>query len=276
MLVYTRMRISYVYTKYLEKGRNMSQRCYPDRDSLNEIPTNIYHMANCECPCPPVCCCHRGPTGPTGPTGRTGETGPTGPTGRTGETGPTGRTGETGPTGRTGETGPMGPTGPTGVCDCPCRSNGQLVVNGGMETRSNNKPSNWTFTNPDGVTSITSQGRVHSGSWAVNIEDNSSIQQTVPITGGGCFYILSFFARGEGSQVGLTASVVFETTTGPVNGGRVTVIQQDITNSNREFAFYQLVTSAAPSNVTGITVKFLVEAQGSQSLDLDDVSLIVS
>ena len=145
-----------------------------------------------------------------------------------------------------------------------------------MENRTNNKPSNWTFINPDGVSSVTSQGRVHSGSWAVNIEDDSSIEQTIQVANGGCFYILSFFARGEGSQVGLTATVTFETTTGQVSGGTITVRQQDIPNANRNFAYYQLVTSASPANTTGITIKFTVDAEGNQSLDLDDVSLIVA
>ena len=144
-----------------------------------------------------------------------------------------------------------------------------------MESRTNNKPNNWTFTNPNGVTSVDIQWRVHSGNWSVNLKNASAIQQTNLITGSGCFYRLSFFARGEGSQVGLTTSVVFETTTGPVDGGTITVRQQDVANSNREFAFYQLVTSASPANVTGITIKFLVSADGEQSLDLDDVSLTV-
>ena len=145
-----------------------------------------------------------------------------------------------------------------------------------MENRDDDKPTNWTFTNPDGITSVNAQGRVHSGNWAVNIEDDSAIEQTIPVTACGCYYILSFFARGEGSQVGLTATVTFQTTTGPVSGGTITVRQQDITNSNRDFAFYQLITTAAPCNTTGITIKFLVEAEGKQSLDLDDVSLIVA
>ena len=177
--------------------------------------------------------------------------------------------------GSTGPTGATGATGPTGQCECACRSTGELVLNGSMESRTNNKPNNWNFTNPDNIESVTIQGRVHSGSWAVNLKDASAIQQTIPITGSGCFYRLSFFARGEGSQVGLTATVVFETTTGPVDGGTITVRQQDITNANREFAFYQLVTSASPANVTGITIKFLISADGEQSLDLDDVSLTV-
>lgn len=172
--------------------------------------------------------------------------------------------------------GSTGPTGPTGTCECSCRSTGEMVINGGMENRNDNKPNNWVFTNPNGVNSITSQGRVHSENWAVNIEDASAIQQTIPITESGCHYRLSFFARGEGSNVGLTATVTFETPTGPVNGGTITIRQQDITDSNRDFAFYQLITSASPANVTGITINFLVNADGGQSLDLDDVSLVIS
>ena len=163
-----------------------------------------------------------------------------------------------------------------GSCENCCRSRGQLVLNGGMEDRSDNRPTSWTFTNPNGVVSVNSQGRVHSGNWAVNIENDSSIEQTIPVNDCGCYYILSFFARGEGSQVGLVASVVFETLSGNVDGGMITVRQQDITNSNRDFGFYQLITSAAPAGTTGIKIKFYVSANGGQSLDLDDVSLIVA
>lgn len=187
-----------------------------------------------------------------------------------------GPTGPTGPIGPTGATGATGATGPTGRCECKCKSIGQMIINGGMENRNNNKPTNWSFVNPDGITSVTSQGRVHSGSWAVNIEDKSAIEQTIPTSNCGCFYILSFFARGEGSEVGFTASVSFQTTTGIVDGGEIRVRKQDLSNSNRQFTFYQLVTSAAPDNVTGIIIKFLVDATGNQSLDLDDVSLIVA
>lgn len=145
-----------------------------------------------------------------------------------------------------------------------------------MESIFNDAPTDWVFINGNGISSVSAQGRVHSGNWAVNIQNNSAIEQTIPVTACGCYYILSFFARGEGSQVGLTATVTFETSSGTVNGGTITVRQQDITNSNRDFAFYQLVTSGAPCNTTAITIKFLVTAQGNQSLDLDDVSLIVA
>lgn len=144
-----------------------------------------------------------------------------------------------------------------------------------MESVSNGKPNNWVFTNPDGVNSISSQGRVHSGNFAVNIERNSAIEQTIPITNGGCFYNFSFFARGEGSQVELTATVTFITPTGSVLGAIITVNQQDIPNANREFSFYRIITSKAPTNATAVNVKFEVTGNGGQSLDLDDVSLSI-
>lgn len=216
-----------------------------------------------------------GPTGPTGPAGDTGTaetlavgnttTGDAGtnamvtdttvgpnhildfviPRGFDGQDGTDGQDGEIGPTGPTGPTGPIGPTGPTGPtgrCECQCRSTGELLINGGMENVSNNKPTNWIFVNPNGVSSINAQGRVHSGNYSVSIKDKSTIQQTVAITNSNCYYILSFFARGEGSQVGLNAKVIFETPTGSVNGGSITVRQQDISASNRNFTFYQLIT----------------------------------
>lgn len=207
--------------------------------------------------------CKKCPTGATGVTGATGPTGPTGATGLTGVTGPTGPTGAT------------GVTGPTGQCNCECVSNGELVTNGGMEEIQDDKPTDWIFENEDGITSNDAQGRVHSGNYSINIEDDSSISQRIPIFGG-CYYRLSFFARGEGSQVGLNASVTFETDSGDVDGGSISVRPQDITNSNRDFAFYQLITIQAPINTTAIVIKFLVNSSGGQSLDLDDVSLTIA
>lgn len=189
---------------------------------------------------------------------------------------PIGPTGVTGPTGPTGITGATGVTGPTGQCSCNCIFNGELVANGGMEDIEEDKPTSWIFVNPDGVTSNDSQGRVHSGSYSVNIEDESSISQTIPLTEGGCYYRLSFFARAEGTNTGLQVNVIFNTTTGPVNAGSITVRNQDMTNSNRSFAFYQLITNIAPLNTTSITISFLVNSTGGQSIDIDDVSLTIA
>ena len=51
------------------------------------------------------------------------------------------------------------------------------------------------------------------------------------------------------------------------------VRSQDMTNSNRDFAYYRLITSEASVGTTGIRIEFIVNANGNQSLDLDDVSL---
>ena len=173
-----------------------------------------------------------------------------------------------------GVTGPTGSTGATGTCSCNCIPNGELILNGGMEILNDDKPASWEFENADEINSEDSQGRVHSGNWSVNLGDNTTLFQVINNIEAGCFYELSFFARGEGAQVGLTATVTFITNSGEVTGGLVTVRQQDITNSNRDFAYYRLITTAAPMGTTSIRVSFEVTAEGEQSLDLDDVSLI--
>ena len=172
-----------------------------------------------------------------------------------------------------GSTGPTGPTGPTGNCTCSCVSRGELVLNGGMEIVIDDKPTGWLFSNQDNVTSENSQGRVHSGNWSVNITDDTTISQVINNIETGCFYELSFFARGEGAQVSLNANVIFITNSGDVLGGNIIVRSQDITNSNRDFAYYKLITTKAPVGTTAIKIEFSVEANGNQSLDLDDVSL---
>lgn len=223
--------------------------------------------SNDDCIIPCCCCCNdNGATGPTGPTGATGATGPTGATGVTGATGPTGATGVTGVT---------GPTGATGACNCNCQSQGEMITNGGMEIVTDDKPDDWEFINPDDIASEDSQGRVHSGNFSVNMKDDTTLSQTIENVEGGCFYELSFFARGEGAQVGLTANVIFVTDGGDIVGGTITINQQDMTNDNRDFAYYKVITDSAPMNTTAIRVEFNVTANGGQSLDLDDVSLIV-
>ena len=188
-------------------------------------------------------------------------------------TGPTGPTGATGATGIQGPTGSTGPTGPSENCTCSCISRGELVVNGGMENVIDDKPTGWLLTNPDNITSENSQGRVHSGNWSVNIEDDATISQVINNIEPDCFYELSFFERGEGDQVSLNANVIFITNSGDILGGNIMIREQDITNSNRDFAYYRLITSQAPAGTTGIRIEFVVNANGNQSLDLDDVSL---
>lgn len=141
-----------------------------------------------------------------------------------------------------------------------------------MESFTDDIPTGWTSITPTKISKVTQQGRVHSGSSAVNLEDGAILTKTITGITANCFYAFSFFARGEGAQVGLTATVNFLTPSGDVLGGSVTVRQQDMTNDNRDFAYYRVITIAAPTGVTGARIDFLVSANGEQSMDLDDVS----
>ena len=245
------------------------------------------------CSCPRCCI---GPTGPTGTTGATGATGATGPTGATGTagaagatgptgatgatgtagatglTGPTGATGPTGPTGATGATGATGPTGPTGTCTCSCRSRGELVLNGGMEAFTDTVPTSWTANNKNLVSQVGQQGRVHSGNLAANLVNGAVLYQDIAVDAG-CYHRFSFFARGEGSKVSVTAKVIYlNAQDQPTQGLLIQVRQQDMTNSNRDFAYYQGITIAAPAGTVKARIEFDVSADGGQSMDLDDVS----
>ena len=227
------------------------------------------------CSCPRCCIGPTGPTGTTGATGATGATGPTGATGTagaTGPTGPTGATGPTGPTGATGATGATGPTGPTGTCTCSCRSRGELVLNGGMEAFTDTVPTSWTANNKNLVSQVGQQGRVHSGNLAANLVNGAVLYQDIAVDAG-CYHRFSFFARGEGSKVSVTAKVIYlNAQDQPTQGLLIQVRQQDMTNSNRDFAYYQGITIAAPAGTVKARIEFDVSTDGGQSMDLDDVS----
>lgn len=213
-----------------------------------------------------------GPTGATGATGTAGATGLTGPTGATGATGTTGATGPTGPTGATGATGATGPTGPTGTCTCSCRSRGELVLNGGMEAFTDTVPTSWTANNKNLVSQVGQQGRVHSGNMAANLVNGAVLYQDIAVDAG-CYHRFSFFARGEGSKVSVTAKVIYlNAQDQPTQGLLIQVRQQDMTNSNRDFAYYQGITIAAPAGTVKARIEFDVSTDGGQSMDLDDVS----
>lgn len=141
-----------------------------------------------------------------------------------------------------------------------------------MEAFTGNVPTGWTTTTSSAVSKVTQQGLVHSGDSAVNLKDGANLSQNIAITGG-CFYEFSFFAHGEGAQVAVTATVTFTNAQGlSVEGLRITVNAQDIPNSNRDFAYYRGITIQAPNNATNARITFSVTAEGSQSLDVDDVS----
>ena len=161
------------------------------------------------------------------------------------------------------------------MCCCACRSHGEQVTNGGMETFTGSVPTGWTANDPDLVEKTDQPGRVHSGNAAVNLEDGAVLTQDVAVEGG-CFYALSFFARGEGSQVGFTAKVIYlNAQNQPTQALLIQVRQQDLVNSNRDFAHYHGITTAAPPGTVRARIEFAVSAEGGQGMDLDDVSFSV-
>ena len=242
----------------------------------------------------------QGPTGPTGPTGPAGEDGITTTmvvgTTTTGEPGtqatvtdstggpnptfdfviPRGADGVDGAVGPTGPTGPTGPIGPAGICMCTCRSAGEMARNGSMEQFREGIPTAWNTNDARNVEQVTAQGRVHTGSSAVNLSNGGELWQDVCITGG-CYYEFSFFARGEGAQVAVTATVEFLGVERAAQAGLViSIASQDLPNDNREFGYYRGITAQTPEWATVARLRFTVVAEGGQSADVDDVSFSVN
>ena len=145
-----------------------------------------------------------------------------------------------------------------------------------MELFTGNVPTGWTANNNSLVSKSNQQGRVHSGNFAVNLKNGAILYQDIAVEGG-CFHQLSFFARGEGSQVGITAQVIFlNAQNQPTQGLVIQINQQDLVNSNRIFAFFQGITIAAPADAVKARIEFTVSANGGQSADIDDVSFSVA
>ncbi|MCL1904245.1 MAG: hypothetical protein FWF94_07500 [Oscillospiraceae bacterium] len=157
-------------------------------------------------------------------------------------------------------------------CECPCVSKGQIIKNGGMEMFDGNVPTAWTAVGR--VLRETARGRVHSGNSAVAIYNDAALSQIVPIEGG-CFYELSFFGHGEGANVGLTATVTFLSADDSEVGLEIFVLHGDIPTSNRQFSFYNGITTRAPIGAIKAEIAFSVTSNGEQNLILDDVSFSV-
>lgn len=151
-----------------------------------------------------------------------------------------------------------------------------MAVNGGMETFSGDVPTGWAVNHSNLVSRVGQQGRVHSGNWAVNLENGAVLYQDIAVEAG-CFHQLSFFARGEGSQVGVIAKVIYlNAQNQPTQGLLIQVRQQDMVNSNRAFVYHQGITTVAPAGTIKARIEFTVTADGGQSMDLDDVSFSVN
>ncbi len=223
----------------------------------------------------------QGEVGPQGPKGEQGEVGPQGPKGEQGEVGPQGPKGEQGeagpqgPKGEQGEEGPQGPQGEQGadgVCAC---SGGELLTNGGMEEFNKTVPVGWSMNNADLSDAEERPGRVHSGYAAVTLKDGAVLTQTVHVTGG-CFYELSFFAKGACAGVQLEATVTFLDATDTAETAlKILVRGQDLPNCCSCYAYYRGLTGKAPENAKQARITFKIEAEECASALLDDVSFAV-
>ncbi|MGN0135433.1 hypothetical protein [Anaerotignum sp.] len=137
-------------------------------------------------------------------------------------------------------------------------------------------PTGWNINNSDLVEPDDDQGDVHSGNFSALLFNKAVLSQDISIEGG-CFFELSFFARGNGAQVQLEACVTFSTDDSFTTDSSCILIRaQDIPTDNRNFAYYRFITAQAPANATNARIEFRVTANGEQSLNLDDVSFSVN
>ena len=138
-----------------------------------------------------------------------------------------------------------------------------------MESFTKNIPDDWTTTTPN---KISKTDNPHTGNSAVNLADGAILNQTIPIAASN-YYEFSFHARGNGAQTGLTANVFFVNGQGQSTpAATIQINQSDIPNA--EFEYYRRVTSLAPANTVSARITFTAVANGSQTLTIDDVSLV--
>jgi len=144
-----------------------------------------------------------------------------------------------------------------------------------MERFTAGVPNDWLINDTRRVYITGQQGRVHTGNWAVHLMDGAILHQDIPVESG-CFHRLSFFARGEGSQVGVCARVIYlDAQEQPTLGLLIQVRKQDMGTSNRIFTHYEGISSIAPEGTVKARIEFTVCADGEQGMDLDNVSFSV-
>lgn len=137
-------------------------------------------------------------------------------------------------------------------------------------------PTGWNINDSDLVEPDDDQGDVHSGYYSALLYDGAVLWQNVSIEGG-CYFELSFFARGNGAQVQLEACVTFSNNDSMTSDSTCIFIRaQDIPTDNRNFAYYRFITEQAPNDATNARIEFRVTANGNQSLNLDDVSFSIA
>ena len=139
----------------------------------------------------------------------------------------------------------------------------------------NGVPAGWQINHSDLAEADDAPGDVHSGNFSVLLSGDAVLWQNVSINGG-CFFTLSFFARGNGALVQLEASVIFSRPgSEETEVSSILIRAQDIPTDNRNFAYYRFITAQAPNDATNARVEFRVTVGGNQALNLDDVSFSI-
>lgn len=155
-----------------------------------------------------------------------------------------------------------------------CHGLGELVYNGGMEEFECGVPTGWKASIPCDVCKVHSPGNVHSGCSSVGLRDCVKLSQKIYLGKAHCFYQFSFFAQLEGSDANLVATITFLKEWQEIPGGKIVVRGEDIPNCPRQFGYYSTISCKAPWGATGAKIEFSVNANGCQTIIIDDVSFI--
>ncbi|MCL2546380.1 MAG: collagen-like protein [Oscillospiraceae bacterium] len=214
------------------------------------------------------------------PKGERGERGEKGEPGERGKRGHQGERGEQGERGRRGEQGEQGERGPRGERGKPCNAC-ERVSNPGFETWINGLPRDWEGCHiepnmgyePHGsIERTTARGTVHTGKSAVALSRRSCIYQTIHHVDEGVCCELSFFAKSDDCNAGLTAEVLFETRHKGERGAVVEIRRGDLNTQCSGYGYYRVTTCKAPHGVVKAIIRFKADTDEIGNVYIDDVS----
>ena len=147
-----------------------------------------------------------------------------------------------------------------------------MTENGSMEVFSGGIPAGWTINDASLIEQTSIPGDVHSGESSALLYNGAILSQDISLEGG-CYYELSFYARGNGAQVQLIATVTFlDEENNETEGLTILIRAQDMPTGNRDFAYYRGITFMAPTDATIARISFAATTVGNQTVNLDDVS----
>lgn len=160
-----------------------------------------------------------------------------------------------------------------------CANSGELAPNFGFEgsfvpVGEDLVPSGWTGTN---VTQEIRQQLIHGGQKAVLLghrRPDDATLTTIINSGvcGGCYYLFSFFAGGEGPAA-FEGEVTFGSSQNALTpGGIIRVVGQSKTSGVGQY--YRIITGQAPIDTVAVRIDF--RKIGLGTVVLDDVSLTIA